>query len=146
VFLSQRPYMPNGSLREVLSPSEQEPPLGDDAMRAVLERVGLDQLGNSLDRVERWDNELTGDEQERLVLARVLLRRPRWIVSDEAINLADESTRACVLSLFANELAHTGLISISSQGTTNGFYSRAVDLVADPGARLRQSHGLSLRD
>ena len=62
----------------------------DEELGAALQRVGLGHLTQSLDRVERWDTELSMREQQRLALARVLLNRPKWVVSDEALDLTED--------------------------------------------------------
>ena len=70
---------------------------------AALERVDLGHLVPSLDRTERWDHQLSLDEQQRLAFARLLLQRPRWVVLDDAVGALDE-TPARALDLRA-ELA-----------------------------------------
>jgi ABC-type uncharacterized transport system fused permease/ATPase subunit len=49
---------------------------------AVLSRVGLDYLAKSLERTSRRNLELTNEEQQRLILARVLVAKPGWVISD----------------------------------------------------------------
>ena len=74
-------------------------------MRAALERVDLGHLTPSLDRTERWDRQLSLDEQQRLAFARLLLHAPRWVFLDEAIGALDDDHRRRVLSIFERELA-----------------------------------------
>jgi putative ATP-binding cassette transporter len=132
MFLAQRPYVPPGALRDVLIHSDDENPAGDDQLAAALKRVGLDHLALSLDRVERWDTELSAREQQRLALARLVIDRPKWIVSDEALDLADDSNREIVQSIFAKELADTAVVSIGSNSRKNGFYARCIKLIPLP--------------
>jgi len=130
MFLAQRPFVPAGTLRGVLTHADDTNHHTDEELGAALQRVGLGHLTKSLDRVERWDSELSMREQQRMALARLLLNRPKWVVSDEALDLNDDSNRKIVKSIFENELADTAIISIGSGSHTNGFYSRCIKLVA----------------
>ena len=51
------------------------------AFTDALDRVGLPRLAPMLDRASRWDRELNWDEQQYLMLARLLIHRPRWVVA-----------------------------------------------------------------
>jgi vitamin B12/bleomycin/antimicrobial peptide transport system ATP-binding/permease protein len=132
MFLPQRPFVPAGSLRGVLTHADDTNHHTDEELKAALNRVGLDHLTQSLDRVERWDTELTVREQQRLALARLLLNHPKWVVSDEALDLVDDANREIVQSIFGKELSDSGVISIGSSSHGNGFYSRTIGLVMHP--------------
>jgi vitamin B12/bleomycin/antimicrobial peptide transport system ATP-binding/permease protein len=56
----------------------------------VLQCVGLSRLSSSLDRTARWDRELIDDEQQSLVLARISLHKPRWVVIDQVLDALDD--------------------------------------------------------
>ena len=128
MFLPHRPYLPLGSLREVLTyPSEPEV-FSQAALDAVLHRIRLNRLIPALDKIVRWDQELTLDEQQRLAIGRALLHKPDWIVNDEAMSELDDDNRALVKSLFGKELAGTALISIGRHTDDGGFYQRIVHL------------------
>jgi len=144
MFLSQKPFIPPGSLRTVLTFASDKA-FDDATLAAALKRLGLVQLCRSLDRIEGWDAELTVEEQQRLALTRVLLRKPKWIISDEAIDTIEMANRKVILSIFAEELAGTGMISIAGKPEHNGFYSRVVPLVAHS-TRLSQAEGAALPD
>jgi len=127
-FLSQRPYVPPGSLREALRlsvPGDET----DVARAAALTRVGLGHLAQALDRAERWDKELTVGEQHRLGCARLLLSKPQWVISDNALDLLDEEFSESILSIFDRELAGTAVLSLSPRESASGFYGRVLNLV-----------------
>ncbi len=132
MFLSQRPFVPAGSLREGLTNTDDKHQSSDAELTEALQRVGLGELSGSLDRVERWDSELSVREQQRLGLARLLLNRPKWVVSDEALDLLDDSNRELIRSIFAKELAGTAVLSIGGSSSGDGFYARSVKLLALP--------------
>jgi vitamin B12/bleomycin/antimicrobial peptide transport system ATP-binding/permease protein len=60
----------------------------------------LNRLSSSLDRIARWDRELTDDEQQCLVFTRLLLRKPRWVVIDEAVHALEDNAHQRMIGLF----------------------------------------------
>ena len=82
LFLPERPYLPPGTLRDVLLPTGREGAIGDEQiatllrgldLEAVLERMG------DLDVERDWDNALSLGEQQLLSVARVVLAAPRFV-------------------------------------------------------------------
>ena len=108
MFMSQRPYLPAGTLRAALAYPAPVSTFADGAFAAALERMGLSHLAPELDRSGRWDRELGGDEQQKLPFARLLLHRPRWILINEALDSLDEENRALALDIFTLELSGDG--------------------------------------
>ena len=137
-FLSQRPYVPPGSLREALRlsvPGDET----DAARAAALTRVGLGHLAPALDRVERWDTQLTIGEQNRVGCARLLLAKPQWVISDNALDLLDEDFAEDILSIFDRELADTAVLSLAPRVSARSFYGRVLNLVGpEPAAMPKQ--------
>lgn len=127
MFLSQRSFLPPGTLRSILNHTGGRK-LSDSELGDILTRVGIGQLATSLDRVERWDRDLNSEELQRVILARMLVNRPAWVISDEAIDVMDDASRQLILSIFSKELAGSALVSIGSRSTGNGFYTRILRL------------------
>ena len=69
------PYLPRGTLREVLAYPLMTDRFEDRDYVEALERTGLGRYARSLDAQQRWDRELREDEQMALALARVVLAR-----------------------------------------------------------------------
>lgn len=131
MFLPHVPYMPYGSLREVLTyPTPGT--FSDAAILAALERLQLGHRAPFLDQIARWDKELTLDEQQRVAFVRVLLHAPRWVIEDEAMSALDEDARPLLLSMFKDEFAGTTVVSIGQDEFHDGFYSRAYRLQTHP--------------
>ncbi|MFT3973239.1 MAG: ABC transporter ATP-binding protein/permease [Amaricoccus sp.] len=130
-YLTQRPLLPTGVLREALVPEGVTP--DDAAIGTALARVGLGQLSGRLDQAGRWDVELGTGEQERLGYARLLLARPAWLVADEGLDPRDDPNRQLLLSILSQELAGTAVVNISQRREPAGFYGRVVELVTADG-------------
>jgi len=107
----------------------------DEELVAVLQCAGLNRLSSSLDRVARWDRELTDDEQQCLVFTRILLFKPRWVVIDEALDALDDDARKRVISLFKDALKDAAIINIGRPEAKNHFFTRVLHLIKDPHGR-----------
>jgi putative ATP-binding cassette transporter len=94
--------------------------------------MGLPHLCQQLDRVTRWDHELTDPEQQGLAFARLLLHKPRWVLIDEAIDSLAPAVRKTLLQAFGQALATTTLIYISGPEAEDKFYTRALRLTKNP--------------
>jgi len=125
MFLPEQPYVPPGSLRVALASPLDPTKFSDAEMTAALDRVGLGHRLQSLDRAARWERELSAPEQRQLGLARLLLHKPQWVFSDEAIDLGDAAT----VSILREELAKTALVAMTADEDEDGFYGRTLHLV-----------------
>jgi len=133
MFMPQRPYLPLGTLRAAVSYPAEPGHFDDLAVRAALERVDLGHLAPALDRAERWDRQLSLDEQQRMAFARLLLHEPRWVVLDDAIGALDEDHRRLVLSIFERELTGATLIRLGRDPAPDGIWNRMLHIVELPG-------------
>ncbi len=137
MFVTQRPYIPPGALREALAYPFPASRFARDDFAKALGRLGLPYLSRDLDRVARWSKELSGDEQQKFAFARLLLHKPRWVLIDEAIDALNDDSREIVFDVFNAELADTAILNIGRADTERGFYSRVLHLLKDPeGPRL----------
>lgn len=105
-FLTQRIHVFSDSLRNNLQIASQQP-ISDEKMREVLSAVGLNKLLQQEQGLEIWlgngGRQLSGGEQRRLGLARVLLNNAPIVLLDEPTESLDRETERQVLALI---LAH----------------------------------------
>jgi len=126
MFMPPRPYLPLGSLRAGASYPAPPERFDHTAVAAALERVGLRHMLAVLDREERWDKELSLEEQQRLTFARLLLNRPCWVLLDDPLGALDEDQRRSLLAIFELELVQTAVVSIGRSPARHGFYDRTL--------------------
>jgi putative ATP-binding cassette transporter len=132
MFIPRQPYVPLGTLRAVLSYPSPETTYKDEDYLAVLKNARLDHLSSSLNRVARWDRELSDDEQQALVFTRALLHKPRWVVIDEALDGLDDGARDRIIDLFKDGLKETAVINIGRPDAKDHFFTRTLHLTMDP--------------
>ena len=124
------PYLPRGTLREVLAyPQPVDRYAPTDFARALV-RLGIERLVPMLDMNLRWDRELTSDEQLSLAFARMVLQAPSWALIDDIFGSLDDEALARVVDIFTHELAHTGVILIGRAAQARDpLFSRVLYLV-----------------
>ncbi|HVC31728.1 MAG TPA: ABC transporter ATP-binding protein/permease, partial [Steroidobacteraceae bacterium] len=130
------PYLPQGSLREVLAYPLKHEGFDADTCAHALRRLGLERLLPLLGVSRRWDRELSGDEQLALAFARVLLQAPAWLLIDGVFGSLDGDTLERVIDVFGHELARTGVIHIGGAQARDPLFARVVHLVKCPAGRL----------
>ena len=122
LFLSQKPYLPLGTLREALC--YPLPPQDDSVLSPLLAEVGLERLAARLDDNEPWSHILSVGEQQRIAFARALLVKPALLFMDEASSALDESSEATLYALLKARLPATILVSVGHRSTLQPFHSR----------------------
>ena len=128
------PYLPRGTLREVLAYPLKVDSFEPGTFKQALGRLGLERLEAQLDTTLRWDRELSQDEQISLAFARIVLQKPAWVLVDDTFGSLDDETLERVTDVFANELASAGLINIGRAAQTRDpFFSCVLHLVKSAG-------------
>jgi putative ATP-binding cassette transporter len=129
MFIPSRSYLPLSTLRAAVSY-----PAGPEAfkVRAIceaLERVGADRLIDSLADRQRWDKVLSADEQQSLVLARLLLHAPQWVFFEDSTGGMDDEHFRTMRSIFAAELCTAAVIGCGNKpARLDEFYERTLHL------------------
>ncbi len=134
LFLPQRPYLPIGSLRQVVTYPTPAGSVADPALREILAAVGLPQLAERLDHVAHWALDLSPGEQQRIAFARALVQKPDWLFLDEATSAVDEEAEARLYALLRERLPRTTLVSIGHRATLVSFHARRLVVECADGA------------
>jgi putative ATP-binding cassette transporter len=135
LYMPRTPYLPPGTLREVLAYPAATATFEAAAYANALHRLKLERLVPMLDMSPRWDRELSDDEQQSVAFARAVLHAPPWLLIDEVLDSLDEETRQRVLVVIAEDLQHTGVIHIGRADARDHLFSRVLHLVKDPTLR-----------
>jgi len=130
LFLPQKPYLPIGTLREVVSyPTPNG--VDDAALRDALQAVELPELTDKLDETAHWALQLSPGEQQRIAFARALVQKPEWLFLDEATSAVDEPTEAHLYRLLRERLPGTALLSVGHRSTLRPFHARQIVVHTD---------------
>jgi putative ATP-binding cassette transporter len=133
LLLPQKPYLPQGSLRECVAYPASPNTYSDAELTSALAASGLGRISDALDDHANWSQRLSGGEQQRLAIARALLTKPDWLFLDEATSALDEESEAQLYTALKDRLPTTTLISIGHRSTLKAFHSAAVRMEAIEG-------------
>ncbi len=139
LFLPQRPYIPLGTLRHVVTYPHAHDNFDRETIEAALRDVGLPGLVPQLDHDTNWAQQLSGGEQQRVAVARALLAKPDWLFLDEATASLDPAAESELYHLIKQRLPHTTLVSIAHRPSVAAFHERQLVLEREadrPGALL----------
>ena len=149
LVLPQRPYLPEGSLRDAIT-FPRVLPAGEDArITTLLTEIGLSGLADRLDEGTHWQQRLSLGEQQRLTIVRSILFEPDWLLLDEATASLDEPAERVVYGLLRKRLPRTTIVSVGHRSTLRALHCRSIDIgqrcarEAIPRARLIDEHLLA---
>jgi putative ATP-binding cassette transporter len=86
LFLPQRPYLPPGTLRQVIEPDVHAGEISDDRIFGLLRQLNLEQVltrVGGLDAEQEWEALLSLREQQLLAFIHILLAGPRFVFLDQ---------------------------------------------------------------
>ena len=141
-FLPEKPYLPPGTLRDVLLRTGEEELVPDERILESLKALNLDhtlEKAGGLDTERNWGDILSLGEQQRLSFARVLLAEPRFVFLDHPSRGLSE----CPLGELLKLLRQQGITYLTLGDTTDQprFYDRLLEIDADGTWRLRPPGG-----
>lgn len=140
MFIPQRPYVPNGRLRDALAYPQPASAYTDAQLVQALNDAMLPDLAARLDDSDAWSQKLSGGEQQRLAIARVLLRKPAWLFADEATSALDAEAEETLYQRLAAGVKAAGgaMVSIAHRASVGAFHDKRWTLVPEPnGAAAR---------
>lgn len=124
MFLPQKPYLIQGSLRANMLYPQRDADVPKAALLEAFKQVNLESLaervGGDFETVLDWSNILSLGEQQRLSFARVLLYKPDLVFLDEASSALDEANEESLYALLRG--LHCSYVSIGHRSTLRGFH------------------------
>lgn len=134
MFIPQRPYFPDGTLRDALAYPQPASAYTDQQLEQALREALLPQLLGRLQEEDSWTHTLSGGEQQRLAIARVLLKKPRWVFADEATSALDEQAEQTLYARLGALTREAGgaLISIAHRPALAAFHQSRWQLIPEP--------------
>lgn len=141
-FLPEKPYLPPGTLRDVLLRTGEEELVPDERILESLKALNLDhalEKAGGLDVERNWGDILSLGEQQRLTFARVLLAEPRFVFLDHPSRGLSE----CPLGELFKLLRQQAITYLTLGDTTDDprSYDRLLEIDADGTWRLRPPGG-----
>jgi len=135
MFLPQRPYMPNGTLRsQLIYPTRKLAETdSDESIRDILKQVNLTSLlerdENILERHLDWASVLSIGEQQRISFARLFYHNPLLAFLDEATSALDEENEEYLYRLVLK--LGFSFISVGHRSTLKKYHSQILEIRKD---------------
>ncbi|MDP3539457.1 MAG: ABC transporter ATP-binding protein/permease [Azonexus sp.] len=132
MFLPQRPYMLQGSLRSQLLYPRSSEGVSDAELLHLLERVNLPNIAahfGGLDAVFDWAKVLSVGEQQRIAFARVLHAAPRYAMLDEASSALDIANEDSLYHQLA--ASSTTLVSVGHRPSILKYHPQVLEIIGD---------------
>ena len=112
-FLAERPYLPPGTLREVLADQKLEHSIADGQIRDLLHELDLDPLlarAGGLNIEQDWGTLLSLGEQQLLTFTHILLAAPHFVFLDRAGSaLNSEQVRKILKMLSTKSITYVNI-------------------------------------
>jgi vitamin B12/bleomycin/antimicrobial peptide transport system ATP-binding/permease protein len=133
-FLPQRPYLPPGTLRDVLSRSGQEQVITDGQITSALNDVGLGSIPErvgGLDTERDWSTVLSLGQQQLLAITRLIFLRPAFALLDRVTESLKPAQLREILRRF-NENSIT-YITFAEDAESVELYDAVLEIDGDGG-------------
>ena len=115
MFIPQKPYLPEATLREILIYPDIHGEYDDALLAGALTDVGLSHFIPELDTGKNWQHTLSGGELQKIMLARCLIQnRPGCF--DEALSALDEENYKTLSRLLRGKTGSQSYYRNISQG------------------------------
>jgi putative ATP-binding cassette transporter len=131
-FLPQRPYLPPGTLRDLLLRTRQEQVITDDQITTALRDAGLgfvQERAGGLDTERDWSAILSLGEQQLLALTRLILARPAFAMLDRVnAALKPDQVRQALRRLNENSITY---ITLAEDAESVELYDAVLEIDGD---------------
>ncbi|RKT44741.1 ABC transporter ATP-binding protein/permease [Thiocapsa rosea] len=127
MFLPERPYLPPGTLRQLVTPSDANGSFTDERILANLRALKLEPAlvrAGGLDVERNWNELLSLGEQQLLAFARVILAEPAFVMLDHPTRALSE----CQIDELLGMLRERGMtyITLGDEDDDPGAYDEVL--------------------
>ncbi|UHD14756.1 ABC transporter ATP-binding protein/permease [Thiocapsa bogorovii] len=127
MFLPERPYLPPGTLRQLVTPSDSNGSFTDERILATLRALKLEPAlvrAGGLDVERNWNELLSLGEQQLLAFARVILAEPAFVMLDHPTRALSE----CQIDELLGMLRERGMtyITLGDEDDDPGAYDEVL--------------------
>ena len=129
LFLPERPYLPPGTLREVLLRTGAESVMPEAVIHGVLAKLGLEEVmtrAHGLDTDQDWDDLLSIGEQHLLSVARILLAKPAFVFLDRPGSSLPKNQISSILEMLTGQ--RIGVVILAKNGESRLRYDAVLEL------------------
>jgi vitamin B12/bleomycin/antimicrobial peptide transport system ATP-binding/permease protein len=127
---SDRPYLPEGALGQVVCYPLIFGVCVPEEINAALRRVGLGEWAGRLNVTENWEHVFSVPQQQRLSFARILLHKPDWIFLADATNALDVVAQRELAEVLRAELPSATVVAVGQSKVFEGFFQRVLHVKA----------------
>ena len=146
LFLSQRPYMILGTLRDQMLYPKMDGSVEDSQLREILIQVNLPDLEQShggFNAEQNWAEVLSLGEQQRLIFARLLLNKPNYAILDEATSALDSKNEEHLYQQLQD--SDMTFLSVGHRESLSNYHQSILDFTAHQTWSLKASEALLMR-
>jgi len=133
-FLPQQPYLPPGTLRQILEDGEHGSAISDDRIFTLLRELNLEQVvtqAGGLDSERDWRTQLPLREQQLLAVIHIVLAAPRFVFLDRVGTVLSSDEVQKILQLLSNSSMST--INIGAADEPRDVYDAILECRDDGG-------------
>ena len=138
-FLPERPYLPPGTLREVLLRTGAESVMPDAIIHGVLVKLGLEEIvtrAHGLDTDQDWDDLLSIGEQHLLSVSRIFLAKPAFVFLDRPGSALPKNQIFSIIEMLTEQ--GIGVVILAKNGESRLRYDAILEIKADGAWEVHQ--------
>ncbi|HHV7008467.1 TPA: ABC transporter ATP-binding protein/permease, partial [Haemophilus influenzae] len=122
LFLPQRPYMPQGTLREAICYPNINPSHAE--LEQTMKDCALGKYIQALNVKNDWQAILSPGELQRVAFIRILLTKPDVVFLDETTSALDETTEHLLYQTIKARLPEMIILSVGHRSTLQQFHNK----------------------
>ncbi|WP_230599392.1 ABC transporter ATP-binding protein/permease [Haemophilus haemolyticus] len=126
LFLPQRPYMPQGTLREAICYPNINPSHAE--LEQTMKDCALGKYIHALNVKNDWQAILSPGELQRVAFIRILLTKPDVVFLDETTSALDETTEHLLYQTIKERLPEMIILSVGHRSTLQQFHNKQLKL------------------